>query len=144
MQMQQQINIEENQVDHRPQNLSQEMNLRTEDFAGIKSQVPIDNQEHQMVQILCLKKQLREHFNRLLDDNASIKQDNDQQKLKAHELQELVKTLETMEDMLMKQSDIQKKEISDLRKQIKNSTEGKEKEHIKQTFLQWLILLSKQ
>jgi hypothetical protein len=49
-----------------------------------------------------------------------------------------------MEEMLMKQNDIQKKEIKDLRKMIKNLQSGIEKDHIKGSVVQWLVLLAGQ
>ena len=49
-----------------------------------------------------------------------------------------------MEEMYVKQTEIQKAEIIDLRRTMKKLDSGKEKDHIRESFVQWLTFLAKQ
>ena len=80
----------------------------------------------------------------MLDDNANIKVDNDQMKQTICDQTEQIDKFQTMEDMLLKQSELQKDEITSLRKKVKTYESGKDKEHLQDTLIQWLELFSKQ
>lgn len=124
-------------------NLSLDQNLGTNVLVDSKSRAKgVDPEEHKL---------LRDNFTKCLEDNADLKEQNtglkldiDSQRLRVGDLGESCKNLTSMEEMYMKQTEIQKAEIVDLRKKMKNLDSGKEKDHIRESFVQWQTLLAKQ
>lgn len=118
-------------------NLSQEVISRQEAEMLRERMVDLekDNQEY--------KKMSESAMDLIRKETQTLKMDNEFLIMKVKELEKENEELERTEDALLTQTKIQKQEIDDLRRTLKNSNGDSVRQHIKSSLLNWLDSMAK-
>jgi hypothetical protein len=80
---------------------------------------------------------------RLKSEHDTLRMDNEYLTLRIRELEQESEKFESMEEVMMSQNKIQKQEMENLRKELKNANSAAIKAHIKSALLNWMDAMAK-